>query len=279
MTKKEIAKWGEYFGIDFNCQTKFVSSKKRDSEQDVYIADIHAPFHNQKLVEQTINDTVGKCTDVYIVGDAWDFYSKSFYRKKASVSFEWEFKQGYELLRTLSGHFRKVYMMMSNHDTRFAKHLYDNVPMEYLSMCNANLIEDLVQTIPNLEIIKQTMIDGRVIEYLVQKKNVLFSHVEISYTDIGKVVQEVFRRVGKWETFLQLKPYDTIIQAHNHQSAKLKVGDKTLFQIPCLIDSSKLAFDYAFDGKFKGNPPALGYLLAQRTNGKFDAKKSHIIDY
>ena len=71
-----------------------------------------------------------------------------------------------------------------------------------------------------------------------------------------------------------------VLQAHNHQSAKVRFGDKFLFQIPCLIDTSQPAFDYAFSGKLQGNPAALGYIsLIKNSDGSIDPKRTQIIDY
>jgi len=70
-----------------------------------------------------------------------------------------------------------------------------------------------------------------------------------------------------------------LLQAHNHQSAKVRFGSKWLYQIPCLIDISQPAFDYVFSGKLQGNPPALGYVVLKKyKDGSFNPKASYIVD-
>lgn len=87
--------------------------------------------------------------------------------------------------------------------------------------------------------------------------------------------------VSGWAKAMNLGEYDGIIQAHNHTSCKIKSGNnRFLFQIPCLIDIDSPAFNYVFNGKIQGHPPALGYILLyeNETETAFDLLNSHVID-
>lgn len=279
LSRKSIKELSDYFGIDFLDKPTFQETKGKKKDCDLYVADIHAPFHHRELVAKTIVDN-RDCDEVWVLGDTFDFYSRSFFRKRYDISFAWEFAEGYKILRHLAKTFRRVNVMITNHDQRSAKYIYDNVPKELLPFCRVNIVEELIELMPNVHIRKQKICQGkREIEYLYQNKNVIYSHVEDSSSAISLTAQKVEQQIRKWEKFYGLTEYDSIIQAHNHQSGKVRLGNKFLYQIPCLIDISQLAFDYVFSGKLNGNPPALGYIRAYKTNGKFDPYRSHITDY
>jgi hypothetical protein len=166
-------------------------------------------------------------------------------------------------------------------NSRFEKWLYDNVHPEALEFCNTKITENILTCIPNLELLSQPVNSHREIGYIIQVKNVIFTHIEKSNIDITKTVQEIDKYFARWGRTFNLNDFDGIIQAHNHSSGKVRLGDKFLFQIPCLIDISSFAFDYVFSGKAIGNPPALGYivLIKDKDNpNKYDLKKTVITD-
>lgn len=239
-------------------------------------ADLHAPCHHEVLVKQMLKDKES-CRDAYIVGDLFDFYSQSRWVKSKHVTFEEEFRVGYGLLKGFVQRFEHVYLWTSNHDSRFKRHLYENVPTDLLAFINTDIVEDLIlSTLPNVTVVRHRVAESRDISYLAQIDNVVFCHVEVSGADITKPVQEIMKRLPKWHDLYNLKPYDVVIQAHNHQSGFAKWGKYFLYQIPCLIDINAYAFDYVFDAKMAGNPPALGYMTATRTNKGFDPKSFYI---
>lgn len=275
LTQEGIKHFEEFFNISFKPLPKVRHTKVKDKK--LILADIHAPAHNDKALKQAVWSNLD-CKDVIVVGDLWDFYSKSFYRKRKDIPFRDEFRQGYYILQWLASQFDTVYLQLANHDARFRKYMYDNVPVNLLTYCHTGILEEFIGFIPNVKIIRQKIEGNREIEYLAQMDNLLLAHVEVSGADIGKSVQEITKRLFKWQNTYKLKPYDAIIQAHNHSSAKLKWGDLFLFQIPCLIDIGNEAFSYVFDGTLKGNPPAIGYMIGFWDNNGFNPRKSYIVD-
>lgn len=269
---------GEYFGINFDMPQK--KKLQKNKKKDLAIADVHVPYHNIAVFDKAINDNLD-CENLYIVGDWFDFYSKSHFRHTKSVNFREEFRKGFNLLKEISAKFENIYLLLSNHDQRFEKWLYDNVHPEALEFCNTKIVENILTCIPNLKILTQPVNSHREIGYIVQVKNVIFTHIEKSNIDITKTVQEIDKYFARWGKTFNLNDFDGIIQAHNHSSGKVRLGDKFLFQIPCLIDISSFAFDYVFSGRAIGNPPALGYivLIRDRNNPhKYDLKKTVITD-
>ncbi len=277
MTKQDLTKLSKYFDVDFAERLTPLKIKKNPL-RDLLIADTHKPFDNKNCYNTTINDNLD-CENLIIDGDWFDFYSKNHYRKTMSIDFKSEFREGFIDLREAARKFKRVYFLVANHDNRYKKWLFDNTPVEMIDLVNYNLVEDLISTIPNLKIIQQKSSTGRDINYIYKFKNIVFSHIEQSGADVSKAVQEIEKKLPKWNTTYNLGNYEALFQAHNHTSAKIRFGDKYLFQIPCLIDINAKAFDYVFSGKLQGNPPALGYtILIKDKSGNFDPAKSYIVD-
>lgn len=276
LTDEGLKGFEKFFDLEFKPLPKVNHQKTKG--KDLCLADIHAPAHSDYALKKAVNDNLD-CENVYIVGDLWDFYSKSFFRKRKEIPFRTEFRQGYYILQWLASNFDNVYLQLANHDARFRKYMFDNVPVDLLNYVHSNILEEFISYIPNVKIINQKIDGDRTIEYVYQQSNVLFTHAEVSGTDISKAVQEVFKRMFKWQCTYDLKDYNAIIQAHNHQSAKLRMNKTIwLFQIPCLIDIGNEAFSYVFDGKMKGNPPSIGYMILFWNDGKLDPVKTHIVD-
>lgn len=161
-------------------------------------------------------------------------------------------------------------------NSRFVKWLYDNVPNQCLQFTHYYIIEELLSTIPNLTVLSQKA-DNREINYIHQYKNIVFTHVEKSNIDITKTAQEIDKLIKhKWEHFLNIKDYDILMQAHNHSAGMVWVNNRLIIQIPCLIDISKPSFDYVFNGKMAGNPPAIGYITGYETKGKIEPNSIHL---
>ena len=275
-TDENLKSLGEFFEIDFTKKLKPRLIKK-DTSKDLLIADVHIPFHHRQLFEKTIEDNLD-CENLWIIGDWWDMYAKSHYRKQMSIDFKTEYREGFYILREVASKFNKVFLMLSNHDLRFKKWVFDNVPSDLINFVDYDMPEKLIACIPNVEIKKQRVERSREIGYIYQNKNMIVSHVELGRKDVSKSVQDITKEFFRWEGNFKLKPYNMVLQAHNHQSAKVRFGDKWLFQIPCLIDIRQPAFDYVYSGKLYGNPPALGYVVLKK-NDVFDPKASYIVDY
>jgi hypothetical protein len=262
--KEEIAKFSEYF--DFDLLSPFQKkAHKRTVGKLLCIADVHAPYQH-KVLGDIIVQNYDACK-LFIAGDWFDLLSKTFFRKTADIDFRKEFRKAYILLKETCRHFDDVYFLVANHDQRFTKHIFDNVPPDILAFCRTSLVEDLIALIPNLHIVNHNM-KGRNVGYIYNYKNVVFTHIEKSNIDITKTAQEINKEfMHRWGDFLELPKYDILIQAHNHSSGRVRVGGKIICQIPCLVDIAQPAFDYVFNGKMKGNPPALGYITMMESDG------------
>ena len=278
LNAEQIKHFSSFFDYDFT-KTLPQKKKKYDYLTEDWIADVHAPYYHTDNYNIATNSNSAM---LRILGDFFDMYSKSHFRKTKDINFEKEFRQAYWLLADTCTRYEKVYIMLSNHDERFKKWLYDNAPKEVIGIIGTglNLVENLLSLIPNLKIMRHEVEGGRKIGYIAQVENAVFTHIEKSAKQPGKVVQDIhFEFTGKWKDHYKLNPYNIIVQAHNHISYSGWSGDTRLFQIPCLIDSTEIAFDYCYSGKLQGNPAAQGYIKAHKDkNGTYDNYKTHIVD-
>ena len=276
LTNEAVEEFSNFFDVNF--LKTFIPKKPKGNGKMLILADLHFPFHNEKLLRETI--AKNKDADLlFIAGDIFDMFDMSPYRKTMYLPFKEEFGRAMRRLQELCTHFPKVKIMLTNHDKRPYKRLYDSVLPNLLEFCHKDLLEELIGLTPNLEIIGQNAL-GREIGYLAQEKNIVFTHIEKSNTDIAKTVQEIYKTIKlKWEEAYKLKPYDIVMQAHNHSAGWVWMNNTKLAQIPCLIDISRPAFDYVFDGKAKGNPPALGYATIQLDGSKYDPNTLQIYKF
>ena len=107
----------------------------------------------------------------------------------------------------------------------------------------------------------------------------VFAHAEISSIILTQPVQKLKPKLDEWDTYMNLNGYRVLIQAHNHQCGMVQVGDKILYQIPCMIDLDKIAFDYVFNGRMAGRLPALGYMVLNFCGNKVDYNNIEVHHY
>ncbi len=274
LTATGLQEFSDFFGINF---AEKIKPPKRTTSKKLFIADTHFPYHHKRLFEKTINDNLD-ADELFILGDEFDMMSWSHYRKTATLNPALEFREAFRTLKETCEVFPKVNILLTNHDKRFIKWMYDNVPNQALQFTHYYIVEELLSTIPNLTILcQETEDEDRKINYIHQHKNCVFTHVEKSNIDITKTAQEIDKTIKhKWEHFLGIKDYDILMQAHNHSAGMVWVNNRLIMQIPCLIDISKPSFDYIFDGKMAGNPPAIGYVTGYEVKGKIDPNSIHI---
>lgn len=272
LTSEGLKEFSDFFGIDFSEKIK---PPKKVTGKKLFIADPHLPYHHKKYLEKTISDNLD-ADELNILGDEFDMLAWSRFRKTTVINFALEFREAFNILKMICEQFPKVNILLTNHDQRVVKWMYDNVPNQAMTFMHYYILEELIATIPNLTVLRQHT-DQREIGYICQYKNVVFSHVEKSNIDITKTAQEIDKIIKhKWEHFLEIRDYDILMQAHNHSAGSVRVNDRLIMQVPCLVDISKHAFDYMFDGKMKGNPPALGYITGYDVKGVIDKNSVQI---
>ena len=273
-TTETLEHFSEFFGMDFAAELNFKPPKMPKLNNAMVFNDVHAPFEKESALEEVLKK---KADRAIIVGDWFDMFAMSHFKKRVNppIDFKWEFKEAYLKLIKVCKHFPVVYLMLTNHDMRWDKYIYDHATPDILPFCRTGILRELLKLIPNLEIVGQK--NGREINYAWQYKDVLFTHAEKSAMQDSKILEDIERYMHSWREVYKLKPYNAIIQAHNHRAAYMNFSGKHCYLAPCMIDIDKTAFDYVFDGKIRGKPPVIGYMEIGFTNDKFDFAKTRTV--
>lgn len=283
LTKQSIDHWTNIFYsiddktppyFDIYEETRFTPIEKPNNNLSVAIGDVHNPFTKEDLLNEAVNI---EADELIIYGDWFDFFSKSHYTKRAypTIDFKREFAQAFRELVNVCKKFPHVYFMIANHDARFKKALFDTVKQEDLNFVQVNFLEELLEVIPNLTIVSQK--NGRNINYAWQFRDVVFTHIEKSSVQDSKILEDIERHLYQWRHIYKLTDYNAIIQGHNHRASYTLTAGKHCYLAPCMIDIDKPAFDYVFNGKAFGKPPALGYMLIKWTDNKFNFAETKLI--
>jgi hypothetical protein len=283
LTKESIDHWTRiFYTIDdktppyFNIyeETRYTPIESPHNDISLVIEDIHSPFEKDEILEEV---SQVQAENLIIVGDWFDFFSRSHYVKRArpSIDFKREFALAFRTLVNLCKKFPQVYLMIANHDSRFAKSLYDTVSKDDIDFVQVTLLEDLLSVIPNLSVVSQK--NGRNINYVWQYRDVVFTHIEKSSVQDSKILEDIERHLHQWRDVYKLNDYRAIIQAHNHRYCHNIIAGKHCYLAPCMIDIDKPAFDYVFNGKAFGKPPVLGYMILKWTEGKFDHSQTKTV--
>lgn len=271
LTSDTIQHFSDWFTLDFAELVKFEAPAHPHTNKSIIISDVHAPFEHEIALNNIKNI---EADNLLIIGDWFDMYSLSRFKKHTNppIHFEWEFREAYTRLVEICKCFPSVSLMITNHDNRADKYLYDNAPKEIIGFCRTGIIQDLIRLIPNINIVEQKNIRG--FNYVWQYKDIVFTHIEKSSIQDSKILEDIEKHLHNWKDVYKLNEYNCIIQAHNHRAAYSRQGNKHCFLNPCLIDINKPAFDYVFNGKCYGKPPTIGYMEIQFTNDKFDFSRS-----
>ncbi len=272
MSNKQYQKFIDYFKYDF--YQNVTAPDKCNNNLEVIIADVHCPFHDK----EAINEIMKVRADIlWIVGDYWDFYSKSRYPKEKYVDFKVEFRLGFELLDKLLKKFHTINLILANHDSRADKYLYNKIPMELLPMTHCGLLQELLSLKKRVRVRQQRVNCNRLVSHIYQADNMILTHFEKSCADETKALIEISKYLHKWKGMYNLKDYNIIMQAHNHAEANFTRGTEKLIGIPCLIDISQVAFNYVFSGKPTGNPPVKGYVTIEKNGNIYNPESIKVI--
>lgn len=246
-----------------------------DSDKLLVLADPHEPYGNERVFE--ICETNEKhCGSVVVPGDVGDYYSKSRFRKTRNQSFQDEVRAVFRRLEWLATHWKKVYVMIGNHDNRPEKLIADSTPVDLLILTERNLLGRLVSYFDNIELVG-TQLDHTDINltHIWQYRDVIFTHGELSRAQKTAALIYVSTYLRNWKTYMGLKPYRVIAQAHNHQSMKTMEGDEVHIMLPTASDPLSIGMEYIYSSRMIGKPPAIGYSRFVFSGDELDVNQTH----
>jgi len=217
---------------------------------------------------------------VVLAGDLGDFYSKSRFRKTRYVSYDTELKAVFSRMEWLSRHFKQTHVMLGNHDNRPEKMLQDILTThgqaDMLAFTELNLIKRMASYFPNVTVVGQR-VNGVVVNFIYQHKDVVFTHAEISSAQESAVLSRISNYLHRWRKTLRLKPFKAILQAHNHVEMKMSKGGEHWFLIPTASSILEDGFEYMLERNTKlvGNPPQTGYTVLYFGKSGLDYNRSY----
>jgi hypothetical protein len=175
-------------------------------------------------------------------------------------------------LEWLSCRWRRVILMLGNHDNRAEKKIADlfSVDTELLILTEQNLLKHLAAYFPNVEVVEHHILNtGIGLTYIYQWGDMLFTHAELSRAQSTAAMEYISNWCHRWRHVLKLEPYRMIIQGHNHQSLKKDVDGETWLMVPSAADPYSIGMEYIFASRMPTkNPPVTGYAVLTHIDGK-----------
>ncbi len=250
--------------------------RRPDPRKMLSLSDPHAPYESEEVFRHALAHH-HDAESLIMPGDIGDYYSKSRFKKTHPGKFPDEVLAVFRRLEWASTHFRRVYVMLGNHDNRPEKKIASllDVDPELLIFTETNLLEHLAAYFPNVEFVQHHVADEGVrITHVWQYGDMIFLHGEISRTQASATMEWLSTWLHRWKHILKLKPYRVIFQGHNHQSMKLDVDGETWMQLPTASDPYSLGMEYVFKRMYK-NPPVVGYTVIHHDEGVCDRNATY----
>jgi len=268
----------EYLSIPYPYKRPKAQHQKSESGKILVLADPHEPYGNE-----TVYRAAEKHKDaeiLFVAGDLGDYYSKSRFKKKHHVSFKDELRAVFFRIEWMATNWPEVRIMLGNHDNRPEKTMLglfqQNLDLAILT--EQNLLKRLASYFDNVDIVGQQL-DGTGIEltHIYQLGDCLFTHAAITRAIRESMMGKISEKLFRWGKMIGLEPYSVIAQAHAHCNFRKTAGSEEWIGLPTASDPFAIGFDYIWDARMQGDPPAVGYSLFYQERGKTDLERTRNI--
>ena len=249
-----------------------------DPSKTLVLADIHEPYAHGRVLDEALKHK--DAHTVLVAGDIGDYYSKSRFRKDRQQSFKEELAAVFYRLEWLATHWRRVIVMLGNHDNRPEKYLLGRVDNEVdlLVLTELNTLRMLASYFDNVEVVRSQLSPDIEISHVFQYGDVVLTHAEITRAQETATLERIETQLHRWQDRLRLKPWRVVMQAHNHGAMKLTKGDQLWFMLPCAMDPLSVGASYIWNARMWGTPPAAGItLLYQDSRGVTDFNATNFV--
>jgi predicted phosphodiesterase len=273
---EQDAKIFEFMGIPTPYKRPDSRWKTANPEKILSIADMHEPYGNELVYAEC--ELKHKDADILIVpGDLGDYYSKSRFRKTKHVSFRDELRSVFYRMEWMSTHWKRVRIMIGNHDNRPEKQIADAFcdSPELLIVTEQNLLKRLATNFDNIEIVGTQIDGGPTLTHVWQYGDIVFTHAERSMTQKSALMGGLSQQLFRWKDRLGLKPYRFICQGHNHFDLKMTMGGEVWMLLPTASNPYSIGMEYAWSTRFVGDPVVVGYSIFHQSGGETDSNNSY----
>lgn len=277
LLEKQDQKLFNFMGLGDSYRRPASKWTKSDAKKNLVLSDPHEPYGNEGVYR--VVETQHKDADTLIIpGDLSDYYSRSRFRKTRHVKFSDELRATFLRLEWLATHWKRVFIMMGNHDNRPEKQiaqLFDgNVELQI--MTEQNLLTRLASYFDNVEVVG-TQLDSTdvYLTHIWQYGDIIFTHAEKSMAQKSALMGKISEQLHRWTPRLNLKPFKVIAQGHNHTAMKQVMGGETWFLLPTASNPESIGFEYIYSPRMIGDPPCVGYSIMYQDRGETDTNNSN----
>jgi len=196
------------------------------------LGDLHTPYQNNALLKALTNEDDNEV--LIIAGDFFHLDGASTFRKGQHIPFDTELEIVLNTLTLLSKKYKKIVILMANHERRFLRLLYDkmNSHVEYADVLKGNAY--LSRRIANV-------FNGNILEtdcFWLNVGRVIIAHPDWYTKAPSKTVintAEYFNSFGI--------EFDAILNAHTHKCTKIMKMNKVLVEMPCACNPQEYMND------------------------------------
>ena len=207
------------------------------------------------------------------------FYSKTHFRKTGHEDFSYELKKLFDYFEWLSTHWKRVTVLLGNHDNRAEKKISDELDSDMLWMVEMNLIEYVSSFFDNIEVVGESVKDENgsfSLKFLWQYGDILFTHIERSQKQSSSLLSNIEDSLYKWASTFGLNGFRWIVQGHNHRFDLSYNGAHFLALVPMAANLTGTGLQYVLQPSMRGVPPVTGYFVFFQKDGITDFNQSRV---
>lgn len=229
----------------------------RPENRIIHMTDWHIPFERDDLIQKIIDTEADGDTSVVVGGDMIDCYAPSSFMKDKFIPLRKEYDIALEYLKLLSAKFKKVYMIMGNHEYRVNKIFMNQVNPAISFFLNKDILwhlsrgyryDDEGNIVSHAHLPNVQYIGGHEPWYLILGKAV-FCHPYFFKSGAGNTVRQAITYMSSRAEF------DAMLIGHTHTCSKAVYNYKLAIETPCLASP----LDYEKQPKMAYLPQTNGY--------------------
>lgn len=254
-------------------------SKNVNLQKLICVSDPHDPYGDERVWKDLL-EKHHDAPHIHINGDLSDFYSKSHFVMFSHENFNDELYAIFRRMEWLSTHFRRVTLILGNHDNRTEKKIASLITSDLLPLIETNLIKYMAAFFDNIDVVGERVVDERTREqvdigFIWQYKDIVFTHIERSMKQSSSLAEQIVSALLSWGNTFKLKPFRVVIQAHNHRAMKETTGGITVILAPMAARLTGKGLHYALQPSLRGKPPQTGYTIIYMKDNKTDINETN----
>jgi len=254
---------------------------KSDTRVVTVIGDLHVPFHEPDMLADFIAREAPRTDLLVINGDLSDAYALSRFLQYEHMPFRDEWAIVGAVLNGLAGHFRKILLILGNHDARLEKQL--------LQRCTGDIVEAvrfmtggplcpltaLAARYPNITVAQHQIPGGHAADWFTVIGDAWIGHPEKFSVVPGGALRSLEQALESHGEEWGMARARVIVMGHTHQRARFSWREKELVEPGCLCRVQ----GYQVTPKIGTTRQRRGYLTFTQVKGRTDLNTLTLFDY